>query len=197
MLKSFHVVPKVIFLICAAVLLLTEFSPEHRKILGLTALNSHEIYPWLTYSFVHGGFLHFIMNSSVLLITGSWIIHHFGLKYFTILFLASFPAGALGAYFIIEGNDQVNVIGLSGVIASFIAVSHFNMFPYNKKAVAIEVIILIGVHIAIAVYGWPIAWQAHATGYFFGLGFTVFMWMMGSRFIPLHLQQNDPAVQES
>jgi len=121
--------------------------------------------------FLHGGWLHLIVNMIVLWSFGRGLEPVMGAFRFVVLYLATGVLAALAHGFV---NEQANVIliGASGAIAGVLGAAViaaprlpviFVIFP---MPLWIAVIALVALHVAAIVFDWDpeIAWHAHLAG---------------------------------
>ncbi len=137
----------------------------------------------VSFSFLHGGWLHLGMNVIMMAAFGSGIEKWLGSQKFLILFIGSTLCGIL-IQFAIGPSSPAGVIGASGAISGFfggllimmkeqraLGNQKNSIMPFVIGWVAISVIFgLMG-----APDGSPIAWFAHLGGFFGGLGITYWM----------------------
>ena len=125
----------------------------------------------LTYMFLHGGWLHLIVNMIVLWSFGRGLEPVMGAFRFVVLYLVAGVLAALAHGFV---NDLSNVIliGASGAIAGVLGAAVvaaprlpviFVIFP---MPLWIAVIALVALHVAAIMFDWDpeIAWHAHLAG---------------------------------
>lgn len=149
--------------------------------------------PFVTYAFLHGGFLHLAMNSVIFLALGGVILRAVGYARFIAFFLGTAIAGALVFGLLAEARGPM--IGASGVVFGFFGIVkcwewryiRATGTPANRFWGTIFGLTAINVVLAVlpALTGDPnagfgsIAWQAHLGG--FGAG-----WVMASVLTPRH-----------
>jgi membrane associated rhomboid family serine protease len=125
----------------------------------------------VTHMFLHGGWLHLIVNMIVLWSFGRGLEPVMGAFRFVMLYLATGVLAALAHGFV---NEQANVIliGASGAIAGVLGAAViaaprlpviFVIFP---MPLWIAVIALVALHVAAIMFEWDpeIAWHAHLAG---------------------------------
>jgi membrane associated rhomboid family serine protease len=125
----------------------------------------------VTHMFLHGGWLHLIVNMVVLWSFGRGLEPVMGPVRFVALYLATGVLAALAHGFV---NEQANVIliGASGAIAGVLGAAVvaaprlpviFVIFP---MPLWISVVVLVALHIAAIMFDWDpeIAWHAHLAG---------------------------------
>ena len=152
------------------------------------SLNPHNILPFLTNAFVHGGWLHILSNMWVLYILGPALEDRLGLARFLALYLLSAIAASL-AYAGMNAGSMTPVLGASGAVAGIIAayamrfprawvtlVVPIFVFPFFFN---VPVVLFAGVWFLMQVlmgvselitpgFGGTIAWWAHAGGFVAG-----------------------------
>ena len=80
----------------------TTFWPPGSELPGLTGLAS-----LVTYAFLHGDFMHILLNLGFLLAFGSFVERHIGLVPYLLLFALTAAAGALCEFFFRGGRENV------------------------------------------------------------------------------------------
>ncbi len=137
----------------------------------------------VTFSFLHGGWLHLGMNVIMMAAFGSGVEKWLGSKSFLILFAGSTLCGIL-IQFAIGPSSPAGVIGASGAISGFfggllIMMKEQRALGNQKNSIMPFVIgwVVISVLFGLmgAPDGSPIAWFAHLGGFFGGLGITYLM----------------------
>lgn len=131
----------------------------------------------ITYNFLHGGLLHIIMNSVMLLAFATGVEKFVGGKKMLLLFFLSSLGGVL-LHTIIYSSSAVPVIGasagLSGLFgALLILMRDGGMMGANIRImpfIVLWVVISIITGVFMSVDGAEIAWIAHLGGFFAGLG---------------------------
>ncbi len=97
-------------------------------------------YSFLTYMFIHGGWLHFLGNMLTLWIFADNIEDIMGpFKFLGFYFLCGL--GALFLQFIFSPDSAVPIIGASGAIAGVMG-AYFLLYPHSKVVVLIPVVII-------------------------------------------------------
>ncbi len=81
-----------------------------------------EVWTFVTYAFIHGGWTHLAVNMVWLLPFGSAVARRFGTLRFFAFFVATAVAGALAHFAAHPGGEQP-VVGASGAISGFMAAS--------------------------------------------------------------------------
>ena len=113
------------------------FSPGWAREVGLSPTN---LTPFLTNTFLHGGFLHIILNMWTLYIFGPALEDRLGPVRFAVLYLlAGVAASATHALF--NGASPLPVLGASGAIAGIIA-AYAVRFPYAWVRVLVLIVFI-------------------------------------------------------
>ncbi len=142
----------------------------------------------LTYMFLHGGWLHFLLNMWVLWVFADNVEDALGHVRFLAFYLLSGLA-ALGLHILFNMDSQMPVVGASGAIAGVMG-AYFRLFPMARVVALIPIIIIpwivevpamlfLGIWFVIQVMsgltsaglaeGQSVAWWAHAGGFVFGM----------------------------
>lgn len=145
-------------------------------------------YTLITHMFIHGGFLHFILNTWMLWIFADNIEDVMGPFRFLVFYLVC-GAGALVVHILFNMNSQVPVVGASGAIAGVMG-AYLLLYPHSRVITFIPIIfipyiieipavIFLGVWFVIQVVsalgsdilgtGKGVAWWAHAGGFIVGM----------------------------
>lgn len=139
----------------------------------------------VTFSFLHGGWLHLIVNTVMLAAFGSAVEKWLGARRMLAVFAGS-SLIALALHFVADPSSTASVVGISGGISGFfgallIMMQQENMLGNRRNSIlpfiAIWVVISIVFGYMGAPDGSPIAWLAHIGGFFGGLG--IVWWMLG------------------
>ncbi|QYU67860.1 rhomboid family intramembrane serine protease [Leptolyngbya sp. 15MV] len=152
--------------------------------------------PWwtfLTYAFLHGGFLHLLGNMLTLWVFGPNIEDRFGRLGYVILYFA----GAVAAGLVHSAVERSGVVGASGAIAA-VTGAFMVLFPWTNVKVfcffivigvfAVPALWFIGVRVAYdfiltgSGLSGRVATAAHLGGY--GLGFGVALLLLWARIVP-------------
>lgn len=194
--KNGSIITKIIFINVAsfvALLLISLFSKTLEKYLSVPGTFSELIFqPWslVTYMFLHGGFMHLLMNMLWLFWFGAIFLTFFNNKQFLAVYLIGGFAGAflhLGVNELLPETSQVGIIGASAAVMSLVfAVSAYKpdyiihllfIGPVKIKylamvAFAIDVIGLLGNFKAGQAISDGVAHFAHIGGAAYGLWFA-------------------------
>ncbi len=155
------------------------FIPVHYSVEGLGRWPA-----WVapvTYQFLHGGWLHLLMNMAMLMAFGSALERAIGRNRMLTIYLLSGIAGAF-THFAIYPDASVPVIGASGSISGLFAATLWLMarpdrFGRRNLRFWPAALIWIGISVLIGFTGMPgatpqgasIAWAAHLGGFAAGL----------------------------
>ncbi len=138
------------------------------------------IYMFLTHAFLHGGLLHFIMNSTVLVSLGRFISDQAGPWPVVILFVVAAIAG--GMAFGLLADTTAPMIGASGAAFGFIGLWQYWEFRIRQmRKLPLRPVIqnALGLVLLNAVFFFflqgALAWEAHLGGYLTGLALGPWM----------------------
>ncbi|MFP5238651.1 MAG: rhomboid family intramembrane serine protease [Acidobacteriota bacterium] len=143
----------------------------------------------LTYMFLHGGWLHFILNMWVLWVFADNVEDALGHWRFAAFYLLSGVA-ALAMHLLFNPGSTTPVVGASGAIAGVMG-GYFRLFPHARVVTLIPIVFIpwivdlpavafLGIWFVIQLAsglsastplddGQSVAWWAHAGGFLFGL----------------------------
>jgi membrane associated rhomboid family serine protease len=125
------------FLYRYALVPLRYFSPGWARAVGLS---STDLTPFLTNTFLHGGWLHIIINLWTLYIFGPALEDRLGPARFAVLYLLSGVA-ASATHALFNATSTAPVLGASGAIAGVIG-AYALRFPYAWVRVLVPVLFL-------------------------------------------------------
>lgn len=137
----------------------------------------------VSFSFLHGGWLHLGMNVIMMAAFGAGIEKWLGTKKFLLLFAGSTLFAVL-VQFATDPNSPAGIIGASGAISGFfggllIMLREQRALGNQKNSIMPFVIGWIVISVVFGLMGSPdgssIAWFAHIGGFFGGLGITWWM----------------------
>lgn len=142
--------------------------------------------PFVTYIFLHGSFVHVLINSVWLLAFGPIVARRFGAVVFIAFFLVCGVAGAV-AHLLCNWGSMAPVIGASAAVSGLMAAG-FRMLPLAPQQgrqdlapilaprVLVWTVLWVAVNVVAGLTGLGtgggvqlIAWQAHIGGYAAGL----------------------------
>jgi membrane associated rhomboid family serine protease len=134
---------------------------------------------FITHVFLHGGFIHFVMNAVVLLSLGKII--YLKTNHWSVVFLFIFSGVLGGLSFFLLSKNQGPMIGASGSVFGFLGLWQFWDFKrrlhagYSLKPVFSTILGLVIVNVILAfMLGGGLAWEAHLGGFVAGVIFGVF-----------------------
>jgi membrane associated rhomboid family serine protease len=113
------------------------FSPAWGELEGLSPA---DLTPFITNTFLHGGWLHIILNLWTLYIFGPALEDRLGTVRFLALYLLSGLAASV-AHAVFNASSQVPVLGASGAIAGVIA-AYALRFPYAWVRVIVPILFI-------------------------------------------------------
>ena len=148
---------------------------------------SQQVISWLSFMFLHGGFLHLLGNMWFLYIFGDNVEDRLGpLRYLAFYLCCGLASGA--SHFVLNAQSTAPVIGASGAVAGVMG-AYFLLHPTSKILTLIPIII-IPLFIEIPAFFFlglwfvlqflnaaagggagGIAWWAHVGGFLFGMLF--------------------------
>lgn len=99
-----------------------------------------DLTPYLTNTFLHGGWLHIILNMWTLYIFGPALEDRLGMARFAVLYLASGLAASV-AHAIFNATSDVPVLGASGAIAGVTA-AYALRFPFAWVRVVVPIVFI-------------------------------------------------------
>jgi hypothetical protein len=100
-----------------------------------------QVIPFFSSLFLHGGFLHLIMNMWMLWIFGRNVEDHFGHWRFLALYMV-FGLAAGGLHLATNLGSEIPTIGASGCIAGIMG-AYFILFPHTRVMAAIPIFFFI------------------------------------------------------
>jgi membrane associated rhomboid family serine protease len=138
------------------------FSPESGGVIGVAA---GEYYRLITAAFMHGGILHIMFNMWVLFALGPMLESVLGRARFLALYLLSALGGSVASYAFGEAN--IPSVGASGAI--FGLMGAVLVVGKRLRQDVTNVLVLIGINIAIGFVVPNIDWRAHLGGLITGV----------------------------
>jgi membrane associated rhomboid family serine protease len=156
------------------------------------------VYGFVTYIFLHGGWLHLLGNLLFFFLSGPFIEDLYGRPLFLVLYLA-FGATAGLAHLELAGSSSAPLIGASGAIAGVMGVFCFRLFNKHVRFLCIPFIVLPFWHFTFkvrAIFVLPlwfaeqvvyarfspdagVAWWAHIGGFLAGLVAALLIGILG------------------
>jgi membrane associated rhomboid family serine protease len=178
------------FLLRFALIPALYFTPYYASNLSLA-----DYLPFVTNMFLHGGWLHLIMNMWMLWLFGGTVEDRLGSGRFLAFYLACGVLASL-THAIFNATSTVPALGASGAIAGVMG-SYLRMFPWARLIVVVPILFLpfffempayvfVGIWFAIQVLqgtaelfmpsnGGGVAWWAHIGGFVAGYVFALLM----------------------
>jgi len=135
---------------------------------------------FLSHAFLHGGFIHFIMNSVILLALGKFISERTGSAAMLLLFASSAISGAI--VFALISDSTGPAVGASGAVFGFIGLwQYWEVVARRNRGLSLNPVlrtifglIIINLAIALVLQG-ALAWEAHLGGFVAGFALGPFM----------------------
>ncbi|NIA70162.1 rhomboid family intramembrane serine protease [Pelagibius litoralis] len=137
----------------------------------------------VTHAFLHGDFMHLMLNLGFLLAFGSFVERNVGLIPYLLLFVVCAAAGAL-TEFAFRGGRELVLIGASGAVYGVTGAAVRFMFagagpgagPGQRKSALSFVLVIMGLNVVLGLSGIgdflagaQVGWKAHAGGFVAGL----------------------------
>lgn len=142
-----------------------------------------EWYRLFTAAFLHSpaGFTHILFNMFALYLFGPQLEREVGSAPFAALYLSSALAGGAAFYFTNVGGVAVGASGaIFGLFGAWLAASLKNRHTPAGQAGLRQLLLLLGLNLALPLFVPGIAWQAHLGGLV--AGFTIaFLWTLFAR----------------
>lgn len=134
--------------------------------------------------FLHGGWMHLLVNSIMMMAMGVFFERQFGAKRTLLFFLLCGMAGNL-VYFILNPALTTPVIGASGAISGLFGATMLMMTSSGlagpeaqKRGPAPFILLWISIIVVFGMLSEDTAWQSHLGGFLGGLGFF-HLWRTG------------------
>lgn len=103
-------------------------------------LNPNDYVPFLTNTFMHGGWLHLILNMWTLWLFGPSVEDRLGAPRYLLFYLVCGVA-ASGAHAWMNSDSVVPIVGASGAIAGVLG-AHVRLFPLSNVVVLVPIIFI-------------------------------------------------------
>jgi rhomboid protease GluP len=140
---------------------------------------------FVTYAFLHAGFVHLLGNMVMLLVVGPVVIARFGARGFALIYAGSILGGGLS--FGLLSASPSPMIGASGAISGLIGaviVAQFSQGSGSQRYVV--TLVQIGGLVALNLVSWwleggVLAWQTHLGGCLAGIGLGGLLLAIGER----------------
>ncbi len=97
---------------------------------SVNLLNPQTLIPFITSTFLHGGFFHILSNMWFLWIFGDNVEARLGIIKFALLYLAAGIAGNFAQFILTPGSD-IPMLGASGAVSGVLG-SYFILFPSSS-----------------------------------------------------------------
>lgn len=134
---------------------------------------------FLTHAFLHGGFLHLLMNSAIFLALGAHLGRAVGATATLLLFFGSVVAGAIGFGLLTSQAQQfIPMVGASGGIFGMLGAmkrwewQHIRRHDLPQRRFWTTVVVFVGINVALSLGasfgGGGVAWEAHLGGFVAG-----------------------------
>lgn len=133
---------------------------------------------FLTYGFLHGGFMHLLVNMITLWTIGCLVVDRVGQRRFVLLYGATVVGGGLGYAILAQGlTPMVGASGaIFGIIGGLLSWSYVDLFAMKERLwpVARAILLLIALNLVLwwAMNG-HLAWETHLGGFVFGWIFAL------------------------
>ena len=135
---------------------------------------------FITYAFVHGGFIHLSLNGVILLSLGKFVAHQIGAARTLLVLLLAAVAGA--ACFGLLSASDAPMIGASGAVFGLIGLWQAHDYRTRRRTgvsvqpVVMAMLALVAANVVmLAFLSGGLAWQAHLGGWIAG-------WLAGQSF---------------
>ncbi|GGE47884.1 rhomboid family intramembrane serine protease [Agaricicola taiwanensis] len=162
------------------------------EMIGFPGGVAADLWTFVTYTFLHGGMAHLVLNCVWLLVFGSPVAWRFGTRRFLIFCAVTAAAGAL-AHLLSHWGDTTPVIGASSVVSGATAAAMRFVFsrgglsmiggnraaghlPAEPLLVALRnptvlgfIVVWFVLNLAFGLTAGDIAWEAHVGGFLAGL----------------------------
>lgn len=139
---------------------------------------------FVTHALLHGGFLHMVMNMTILLALGRFTADHYGAGVILPLFLAGAIGGGLA--FAALGSGGYPMVGASGAVFAFLGIwiawdwRRYREHGLTPGPVIRRIAVLAGINVVMYFgLGGLLAWQAHLGGFL--VGFAIGLWLESRR----------------
>lgn len=130
----------------------------------------------ITAVFLHGGFTHILFNMWALYVFGPSLEHRYGSAPFAALYLACGIGGSALYQVVGRGGYAVGASGaIFGLMGALLAASYRQRYTPAGRAVFSQLLVLLGINLAIPFMVPNVAWEAHLGGLVAGLVVT-FAW---------------------
>jgi rhomboid protease GluP len=135
---------------------------------------------FVTHALLHGGFLHMIMNCTILLALGRFVEEAYDARVILPVFLLGAIGG--GAVYGLLSNDPYPMVGASGAVFAFLGLwvawdlRRHRLAGVSARPIYMRVAVLAGLNLVFYFgLGGMLAWQAHLGGFLAGLCIGTFL----------------------
>jgi membrane associated rhomboid family serine protease len=150
-----------------------------RAIASGQSLPLESYFRFVSHAFLHGGFLHLLMNTAIFLALGAHLARAVGQGATLLLFFASVVAGAVGFGLLTsEAQQFIPMVGASGGIFGMLGAmkrwewQHINRHSLPKRRFWTTVIVFVAINLVLSLSagmtGGGVAWEAHLGGFIAG-----------------------------
>ena len=138
--------------------------PKEHLVLGAHSLN-HPL-SIFNNNFMHGGFLHLLMNMVFVYFFGNIIDSYYNKKEQIFLYFGTGIAIALVMIgYIVTLNPTMTVVGYSGVAFALLGAAYPYLDQMQQKSILIQLVLF---HVLIIMLKMPISWESHLLGAIIG-----------------------------
>jgi membrane associated rhomboid family serine protease len=128
---------------------------------------------FVTHGFLHGGFLHLVVNMATLFSLGAAVVWRVGTRGFLILYVAALIGGAAGYGLLAETyRPMVGASGaLFGLAGGLVAWEYVDRFTLEEALwpVVRAILLLVGLNVVLYwAMGGQLAWETHLGGFVLG-----------------------------
>lgn len=146
---------------------------------------------FITYGFLHGGFLHLVVNMITLWSLGNVVLRRVGARGFILLYAGAMVGGAIGYSLLGPGfRPMVGASGaLFGLAGGLLAWQYVDRFTFNQGLWPIvqATVLLIGLNLILwLTMDGQLAWETHLGGFVTG-------WLAATLIDPRPGRKSDPA----
>ena len=130
-----------------------------------------ELWRMLTHAFLHGSTMHILFNMYALYLFGPELERRVGSLPFAVFYAAAAAGGSAAIYLIRPGAIAVGASGaIFGLFGAWIYVSWRMRHTPAGRAQFSQLIMLLGINLALPLFVPNVAWEAHVGGLLFGVG---------------------------
>jgi membrane associated rhomboid family serine protease len=165
-----------VLLVCAAIFVLEFVSPELRNAVFLfgaqinPAVAVGQWYRLFTAAFLHADMMHILFNMWALYLFGPHLERQAGSVAFAALYLGSAAAGGAAFYLLEPSGVAVGASGaIFGLFGAWLAAAYRNRHTAWGRSGFQQLLLLLGINLALPLVVDNIAWQAHLGGLVAGM----------------------------